>query len=141
MPLLISVQGKNETKGCWLHPESLRDTVELGDFVFYISHDYTLGWSPGSKEAKENWPEAGALIIHLAGNEFIVAGTGVVIRSEFKKQPEKYSVGLLSCDKGKFENGIWIPIQRLNGDEAHQGRHVRIPVGDFDIQHFSLYEY
>jgi len=140
-PLLTSVQGENETKGCWLHSENLRDTVELGDYIFYISHDYTLGWSPGSKDAKENWPETGALIIRLTDNEFIVAGTGVVIRPEPKKQSEKSAAGILSCDRGKFENGIWIPIQRLNGDETHQGRHIRIPAGDFDIQRFSLYKY
>ena len=139
-PLLLSVQGKNEMKACWLHPENLRATVELGDYVFHISHDYTLSWSPGNKETKENWPETGALIIRLAGNEFIVAGTGIVIRPELKKQRNK-STGLLSCDKGTFENRIWIPIQRLNGDETHQGRHVRIPYGEFDIQRFSLYEY
>ena len=140
-PLLASVQGKNMTKGCWLRPENLQETIESGDFVFHFSHDYTLSWSPGNKEAKEHWPEAGALIIRLSDNEFIVAGTGVVIRPELKKQSEKHSVGLLSCDKGKFENGIWISTQRLNGDETHQGRHVRIPWGDFDIQRVILYRY
>lgn len=32
-------------------------------------------------------------------------------------------------------------IRRLNGDQDHQGRHVRIPVGEFSILHVKLYEY
>ena len=32
-------------------------------------------------------------------------------------------------------------VRRLNGDQNHQGRHVRIPVGDFKILHVQLYEY
>ncbi len=32
-------------------------------------------------------------------------------------------------------------IRRLNGDQTHQGRHVRIPVGQYSILHVNLYEY
>ena len=32
-------------------------------------------------------------------------------------------------------------IRHLNGDQTHQGRHVRITVGAFQIQHFKLYRY
>lgn len=32
-------------------------------------------------------------------------------------------------------------IRRLNGDQTHQGRHVRIPVGQYSILHVKLYEY
>jgi len=140
-PVLSSVQGKNKTKGFWFHSQNLSDTVRLGEFIFYVSHDYTLGWSPGSKQTKVEWPETGALIIQMSDSDYIVVGTGVVIRCVSINQPKKKSVGILSCDKGRFEDGKWIPVQRLNGDETHQGRHVRIPFGDFDIQRFSLYKY
>jgi hypothetical protein len=32
-------------------------------------------------------------------------------------------------------------VRHLNGDQTHQGRHIRIPVGQFQIQHFKLYRY
>ena len=32
-------------------------------------------------------------------------------------------------------------LRRLNGDEDHQGRHARIPVGEWKILHVKLYEY
>ena len=33
------------------------------------------------------------------------------------------------------------PDGTLNGDETHQGRHVRIGVDDFKILHVTLYPY
>ena len=32
-------------------------------------------------------------------------------------------------------------IRRMNGDQSHQGRHVRIPTGHFSILHVVLYDY
>jgi hypothetical protein len=29
----------------------------------------------------------------------------------------------------------------LNGDETHQGRHIRIPAGQVGVQRFRLYRY
>ena len=108
--------------------------------------------------------------MRLASNEYIVAGSGMVI--EFKKQGEnkvKSSValgedgfvsvggkaqktdntwqggmraGIGSVDEVSVnEDGSLKYIRRLNGDQDHQGRHVRIPVGEFSILHVKLYEY
>jgi hypothetical protein len=33
------------------------------------------------------------------------------------------------------------PGYRLNGDQSHQGRHLRIEAGDWNIQHIKLYRY
>ncbi|MFI5133726.1 MAG: DUF5597 domain-containing protein, partial [Chitinophagales bacterium] len=49
--------------------------------------------------------------------------------------------GFLDIDKGRFENQKWIPGRRMNGDQDHQGRHVRIPVNDYSIQHVKMYTY
>jgi len=140
-PMLISLQGQNKTRGFWFHPEHLRDTVSLGDFNLIVSHDYTLGWSDESKQDVSKWGETGCLIIKLADDEFMVAGTGIVITCLPKSGSSNISAGIISCDKGVFENGNWMPFQRLNGDETHQGRHIRIPAGSFEIQKFKLYQY
>jgi beta-galactosidase GanA len=47
----------------------------------------------------------------------------------------------LSIDEGKFENGKWLPGRRMNGDQDHQGRHVRISVDEWNIQRVKLYQY
>lgn len=75
-----------------------------------------------------------------------VAGTGFVMTFAPKASNEK--AGFISIDEGRFvqtdsygENGIWKPGRRMNGDQGHQGRHVRIPANDYSIQHIKLYTY
>ena len=51
-------------------------------------------------------------------------------------------VGILSVDMVEAqEDGTLARVKRLNGDENHQGRHVRIGVDGFEILHVKLYEY
>ena len=40
-----------------------------------------------------------------------------------------------------YDDGKWVPGRRMNGDQDHQGRHIRIPVGDWVIQKVKLYQY
>ena len=40
-----------------------------------------------------------------------------------------------------YVNGQWVPGRWLNGDQTHQGRHVRLVPGKFDIQRVKLYRY
>jgi hypothetical protein len=50
-------------------------------------------------------------------------------------------VGIESAWEGRFEQGQWKPERLLNGDETHQGRHVRLPPGGFSMQQVRLYRY
>lgn len=139
LPLLIEKQGKGLTNGIWFDGEAKERTIERNDYLFTCRHDYTLGWSPQAKDGSK-WPEAGALIIELSPKEYIVAGTGVVI-SFSKKVDDGKTLGIGYIDEIKIEDGKRIPLKRLNGDENHQGRHLRIPVGEWSIQQVKLYEY
>jgi hypothetical protein len=109
----------------------------MGDYILTVSHDLTLGWSPKAKD--ESWPLTGGIIIALANDEFYVGGTGLVI--SFKSGKDGERAGILQVDEGVFVNGKWQPGHRLNGDEDHQGRHLRIPVGEYGIQRIKLYNY
>jgi hypothetical protein len=44
-------------------------------------------------------------------------------------------VGLAKCEEVEIVDGKLHIIRHLNGDQTHQGHHVRIPVGAFQIQH------
>lgn len=82
----------------------------------------------------------GGLIIAVAADEFIVAGTG--LRVTFTpRTPGDLIAGLLGVDEGHFDDGRWIVGRRLNGDQTHQGRHVQLPSGEFGIQWVRLYRY
>lgn len=109
--------------------------IEMGKYRFRISHDFTLGWSPESKNA--DWPMSGGLIIQLDEDEFLIAGTGLVVTAE--NIDTHFVTNQLSVDNVQFENGSEEILSHFNGDETHQGRHVRIPVGHWQIQHVKYY--
>ena len=51
-------------------------------------------------------------------------------------------IGLASVEQIEIESdGNRKRVRTLNGDETHQGRHIRIGVDDFEILHVKLYEY
>ena len=92
---------------------------------------------PWNKAAAEGpWPAAAAVLIPSGPMEILVAGTGFF--AELSGASGRL-LAILSADRGRVENGRFVPEQRLNGDETHQGRHVRIPTGQYWVQRVRLY--
>ncbi len=137
-PLILESQSTGKIDGVLLDSTYQKQDIIMGNYKLTIHHEYTLGWSPESK--KPGWPEGGGLIIQTANDEFIVAGTGIVVTFS-STAPANPSVGILRADEGKYIDGQWKAGRRMNGDQDHQGRHIRIPVGEFSIQRVKLYEY
>jgi len=124
-------------EGVLLSKDTSAVQVEMGDYILNVSHEFTLGWSAGAKE--KSWPLAGGIIIGQANDEFYIAGTGLVVT--FKPKAAGFRAGILRIDEGRFVNGTWQPQRRMNGDQDHQGRHLRIPEGEYGIQRVKLYSY
>jgi hypothetical protein len=137
-PVLLKSQGKNLTNGILFEGENTQKTVTRGNYTFSFSHIFTLSWE---KDLKENNPEVGAILIQLSEKEYIIAGTGVVCVFGNTKNDGSIT-GIGSIDEVKIDkNGKILPLRRLNGDEDHQGRHLRIPAGKWQIQYVKLYDY
>ncbi|WP_321998182.1 DUF5597 domain-containing protein [Draconibacterium orientale] len=137
-PLITENFGRNKLEGVLLDKDKILSTVVLGDYEFSFKNSYTLGWEAGA--TNDIWDSGGALIIQTDTNEFYIAGSGVVVTFKNWKKRNKI-VGILKCEEGYFENGEWNVLRHLNGDQTHQGRHVRISHGDYSIQRIQLYEY
>lgn len=135
---VLAQQDKSTREGMLFDKKNAIDTIRLGGYTFICKHEYTLGWSPKAKD--EEWPMTGALIVQTSPNEFTVAGTGVVITfmSDDLQAP---IAGIARIDEGNYVNGQWLAGRRMNGDQDHQGRHLRIPVGEHSIQKLRLYRY
>ena len=136
-PLITKYQPSGNIKGFLIGKDSLQKDILMGDYKVTVYHEYKMGWSAGAKN--DIWPMAGALIISVAPGEFYVAGTGIVMT--FAPVAAYKKAGFISIDDGRFENGKWSPGRRMNGDQDHQGRHVRIPGNEYSIQHVKLYTY
>ncbi len=136
-PVILENQVRGKTAGVLLDSAIQKQELTMGNYKLTVSHEYALGWSPGSKNP--GWPESGGLIIQTDSNEFLIAGTGIVVT--FASVNEQLSVGILRADEGAYVNGLWLPGRRMNGDQDHQGRHIRIPVHEFSIQRVKVYAY
>jgi beta-galactosidase GanA len=137
-PLISSNQGKGKIEGVLLDKTNVETIVRMGKYEFTFKHEFTLGWSPGASAAE--WPMAGAMLIQTGEDEFYLAGTGVVVTFKPVSDPA-LNIGILKVDEGAFENQQWKVLRHLNGDQTHQGRHVRIPYGQYGVQRVELYGY
>jgi hypothetical protein len=82
----------------------------------------------------------GGILIALGPDELLAAGTGLVITFA-PRGPGDPSAGILSAREGRYVDGRWEGGRWLNGDQAHQGRHVRLVSTGFGIQKVRLYRY
>ena len=145
--------------------------VEEDGTVITCRHYFTLPWDPRASDGT-TWPEGGAILMKWGKNEYLLAGTGVVVNfaTEYEKAREEQTVlgedgfnvagsgkrkekvnghtfngpriGIAAVDEVTIdETGEMRLLRRLNGDQTHQGRHVRIACGDWKILHIRLYRY
>ena len=132
-PLILERQGTKDMDAVLLDNEQREADIVTADGIrLTIKHSYSLGWEPGAKEAE--WPETACIILRLGKEDYLVIGSGVVVTFQQR-------IGLAKCEEVEIVDGKQRIIRHLNGDQTHQGRHVRIPVGAFQIQHFKLYRY
>lgn len=138
-PIIATNHGHHKIEGLLFDKETPENVFRLSDYELTAKHSNTLGYEPDSKN--DIWETTGAIIIQTDDNEFYLAGSGVVITFKNLKNPD-LNVGILKAEEGRFENNLWKVIRHLNGDQTHQGRHIRILLADgFIIQRFELYNY
>lgn len=137
-PVIEQYKGLGRIDGVLLDKENVIQIIKLGNYEFTFKHDYTLNWSDGAKEAI--WPMSSAIIIETGPDEFYIAGSGIVVTFKSLKN-NTLNTGILKVDQGRFDNDVWRTIRHFNGDQTHQGRHLRISVGDYEIQKLKLYTY
>ena len=169
-PILLKYQGKGASWGLLFDQEDKERVIEDGDITMTCRHFFTLPWDPRATDGSK-WPEGGGLIVKLAPMEYLIAGNGIVTvfqKKSEKLQAEEKKLGEDGfIDNGKegekaktqqqfkgkrigigYADQVTIDpegkmqfVRRDNGDQDHQGRHVRISCGAYKILHVKLYEY
>jgi beta-galactosidase GanA len=111
-------------------------TETIGDYQFTVSFVDTQLPADAQKLANH-----GGLIVQVGAEEYLVAGQGLIVT--FRAAADSGAlVGIESDWEGHFgDDGAWIPGRLLNGDQTHQGRHLRLAPEDFQIQRVRLYRY
>ncbi|WP_140986787.1 DUF5597 domain-containing protein [Asticcacaulis tiandongensis] len=139
-PLIAAHQGKGTMRGLIapVDGEGKVDTTpqffELGGYRFKAV--FVDPWTPKDQQKHATH---GALIIHTAKDEFIVAGSGVTLTFEDPKGHDRIAIDRII--EAEFIDRQWQDGRWLNGDESHQGRHLRLPPSHFGAQRLNLYRY
>jgi len=134
-PVIVAHQGQGKMRG-FRPPVSFDGAVDetpqtatMGEWTVKVG--FVDPWTPKDKQTVS---AHGGLVIQLAADEFLVAGSGIVLT--FGE-----GVGLEKVIEGRHVDGRWVEGRWLNGDQTHQGRHVRLPPGEFATQRVKLYRY
>lgn len=144
-PLILERQGTPDMEAVLLDNDHREQEIITPDGIrFTVKHSYSLGWEPRAKDAV--WPEAACIILRLGKEDYLVLGSGVVItytpaESGLNWKKGDARIGLAKCEEVILHDGQQQIVRHLSGDQTHQGRHVRIPVGQYQMQHFRLYRY
>ena len=59
-----------------------------------------------------------SMIAEIAPDEFVIIGFDTRVRFEPRRGSKLRNAQFLWVEEGKFENGVWKPARRLNGDES-----------------------
>ncbi len=140
-PYITRLKGQNRLHGYLLTPDDTSVSLTDDDLLITASHYFTLPWDPRATDG-HSWEEAGGIIIKLNTYEYLIAGSGFVLSFEKADKNSPFQQGILSVDEVSIApDGSIQRIRSQNGDQDHQGRHVRIPVDEYRILHVRLYEY
>jgi beta-galactosidase GanA len=141
-PAILASQGLNRMSG--FKPRVLEDetvietpvTETIGNYRFTVS--FIDPWTP---KAEQKTATHGGLIVQTGPEDYLVAGQGITVT--FKPVGDGPPLaGIDSAWEGRFDaRGEWVPGRLLNGDQTHQGRHLRLAPGKFQIQRVRLYRY
>jgi beta-galactosidase GanA len=111
-------------------------TQTLGSYRFSVS--FIDPWTPRSEQKIATH---GGLIVQIGPEDYLVAGQGIVVTVAAVGEGAP-NAGIDNDWEGSFDSrGAWIPGRLLNGDQTHQGRHLRLEPGRYQIQRVRLYRY
>lgn len=181
MPVIIAYQGRKDhasgkrngtqsMNGLYFDRDSIERVLYHDDLKITASHFFTLPWDPRAKLPQ--WPTKGGVIIRVSPREYILAGSGIVVRfdnadasadsrrlgedgflesgsgqpvgnqADGKNAIARHRIGIAQVAEMEVsEDGSMAPVRYFNGDETHQGRHVRIPADDYKILRVRLYDF
>lgn len=149
-PLIAEHAGRPTMAGLVKPTEDQRapHQVELGDVLLNVTYERMAAPSladgvineSGDRPRDDTRLPAGGIAIRTGADELVFGGTGLIATFS-PATADGTSVGILSCEEGRFVDGTWQHIRWLNGDQTHQGRHLRLEPGRFAIQRVRLYRY
>ena len=141
-PHILAAQGLGRMSG--FKPRALYDETVVYEPVTETIGNYRFTVAFADIQRPVPTPEIGSyggMIIQTGPEDYLIAGQGITVTF----QPVGDGPALAGIDhawEGKFDaGGRWVSGRLLNGDQTHQGRHIKLPSGKYQIQKVRLYRY
>lgn len=150
-PLINAKAGTPDMVGCMPQGDEQKQPKNLfiKDLSLFVNFERVLpsantiviGADGTESKGSQGTIPSGAIIIATGPDELVIAGIGAVVTFAPRKAGPEI-IGILSAEEGTYdEDGNWIHLRWLSGDQTHQGRHIRLDAGRFSIQRVRLYRY
>lgn len=147
-PLILEHQGQGTMRGFLQISDAQRapQQIRLGGYEMNARFEYATPPpladgvinETGDVSRGPKMP-AGGFVIQLGEDEFLFGGIGITITFNSLNPGEQ--IGIVYAESGEFVEDEWENRLWRNGDQTHQGRHVRLVPGQFGIQKVKLYRY
>ncbi|PTX91664.1 DUF5597 domain-containing protein [Opitutus sp. ER46] len=146
-PVILAYQGKGAMAGLLSEGPEQRQPQEVTFGSYVLNVTFERGTPPALADGfivptggpTGPIPPSGGLVIAVGPDEFIFAGTSIIVT--FATKEPGMTAGILSAEEGRYVDGTWQNVLWLGGDQTHQGRHIRLEPGRFSIQRVKLYRY
>jgi len=139
---ILAAQGSDRIAG--FKPRLLYDETVIYEPQVRRVGDYRLTVAFADIQRPVLTPETGGyggIVIQVDRDEYLIAGQGITITF----QPVGDGPGLAGIEsawEGRFDDqGRWTAGRLLNGDQTHQGRHIRLAPEEWQIQRVRLFRY
>ena len=136
LPLVAQKISEGKAYGVIVSAENPQAEITVKDVRFTCRHDGTISWCPVHSQT-DKWGEGAFLILDLDERGLLFLGTSCV--ATMTPDDGNGHIGILSIDE--VTDSSMHTLRRLNGDEDHQGRHLRIPYGSVEAQLLKVYKY
>lgn len=142
-PHILAAQGSGRMAGFKPH-QAYDESLDYSPQERSIGgYRFTVSFTPDIQRPVQTAATAGygGMIIEIAPEEYLIAGQGITVT--FKPEGDGPELaGIDRAQEGIFDPaGNWKPGRLLNGDQTHQGRHIRLQPGEWQIQRVKLYRY
>jgi len=107
--VILDAQSKGTIAGVSLNKTDSVQSIKLGNYTLKVE-------LCANKKANTLAQTGYGILINTGFDEYIIAGANIEV-SFFSTASNNPTVGLASVFEGTYENGIWIPGRKLNGDE------------------------
>jgi hypothetical protein len=130
-PMLLEAQSKGQVHGFVLDKQRPSVAFVMQGYDVDVSLDTIFG----------NRAENGfGMILATASDAFLGIGRGFRVKFS-SHDSERTRVGIGTIDEGRFDDGNWIAVRRLNGDENDQGEYWRFDPRELRLEKVTLYRF